>query len=448
MKYLCLLILFFCAACSTTGPQPLEAPRPPLLVYKDQYVVEAKGPWCPWRPGVVGCPKVLGAGVWSVTEDADVKLITKPGISTDSADVIEYSSDDDLCASDELEGRDCSPNYVLSIDGVPNDTLYPKLWGMDKISGPAAWDLHTGNSGVVVAVIDTGINPDHPDLKDNITGAHDATGQNNPSDDNGHGTHVAGTVCAVGNNSRGVVGVAHKCSILSVKFLGANGNGSLYDAIKAIDYAVQKGARVINASWGGGGFSPPLRNAIQRAADAGVLFVAAAGNSGVNTDENPHYPSAYNLENIISVAATGKTDTLTGFSNYGVESVDVAAPGSGIWSTWHDGLFNSISGTSMAAPHVSGAAALLYSKYPNIQLDAAKGKILAGVNKTSSLSGRVSTGGRLNALKALQEEVPAPPTCDQAELKRCRLDCSIGYECQYHRQRLCRKDCKKAHCNV
>lgn len=318
----------------------------------------------------------------------------------------------------------CEPNYVVSASLVPNDTSYGSLWGLDKISAPAAWELSTGAASVVVAVVDTGIDYTHPDLAsnmwrntaevagdsidndangyvDDIYGINSRTGSGDPYDDNGHGTHCAGTIGATGNNGQGIAGVAWNVRLMGLKFLASNGSGTTYHAISAIDYAVDNGADVISASWGGTGYSQALYDSIERAKDAGVLFVAAAGNSSSDNDALEHYPSGYALSNIISVAASDRDDNLAYFSNYGETSVDVAAPGVGIYSTYPGGSYATLSGTSMAAPHVAGLAALAMSLHTTESFSEIRQRILNNGDALDSLTGLVSSNRRIDAYGTL-----------------------------------------------
>jgi subtilisin family serine protease len=220
---------------------------------------------------------------------------------------------------------------------------------------------------------------------------------------------VSGTIGAVGNNGIGVVGVNWHVKLLPLKFLSSGGSGSTDDAVLAINYAVMMGAKVINASWGGGGPSEALRLAIQAAGDAGVVFVAAAGNSSGNNDVFPNYPSNYDLPNIVAVAATDAFDRLAFFSNYGATSVDLAAPGVDIYSTMPGG-YGYLSGTSMATPHVSGALALIFGRFPGIGAVDAKALLLSRVDPDTAIAGMVATGGRLNAFAPIMEpDEPSGP---------------------------------------
>jgi len=337
------------------------------------------------------------------------------------------------------------PNYILSANLIPNDTDFDQLWGLNNtgqtggtpdadIDAPEAWDITTGN-GQVVGVIDSGVDYTHPDLVNNIwinpgeianNGIDDdgngyiddvhgydfVNNDGDPMDDDSHGTHVAGTIAAEGNNSLGVIGVAPNTQIMALKFLDNTGSGSTFDAIQAIEYATMMkldygvNINITNNSWGGGGFSQALSDAIAAAGAAGQLFIAAAGNSGVNNDSIPHYPSNYNLDNIISVAATDHNDQLAGFSNFGATSVDLGAPGVNILSTVPGGGYASFNGTSMAAPHVAGVAALLLSQDSTLTALDVKDRILSYVDPIEALQGNTVTGGRLNANNALTQTQP------------------------------------------
>jgi subtilisin family serine protease len=345
------------------------------------------------------------------------------------------------------------PDYAVSaFETQISDPLFDLQWGLfnygQSIRGTAgvsgadirmlsAWEVTSGGASCLVAVIDTGVQWDHPDLAANIwqnpgeaNGTrgtdNDSNGyindwigwdfysnDNNPNDENGHGTHVAGTIAAVRNNSIGVAGVAPHCQIMPLRFLGPTGGGSTADAIAALNYAVKAGAKISNNSWGGGGSSTALYQAIQAAGDAGHIFVAAAGNSGVNTDRKAHYPSGYDLPNIISVAATDNRDRLASFSNYGSKTVDLGAPGVDIANAYTGSTYVWMSGTSMAAPHVAGVAAILQQKYTQLSALAVIEQILSTTRFISALNGKTLTGGVLDAHKALtagfEVETPGEP---------------------------------------
>lgn len=331
--------------------------------------------------------------------------------------------------------RYAQPDYTVSLAKTPNDPSFSQQWGLNNtgqnsgtadadIDAPEAWNVSTGSGKTIVAVIDTGVDYTHPDLAANIwtntreiagngiDDDHDgyvddvhgwdfANNDNNPMDDNGHGTHVAGIIGAVGNNGIGVDGVNWRVQIMPLKFLDASGSGSLSNAIRALNYAVANGAAVANNSYSGGYFYQAFYDAIKNAQSHGVIFVAAAGNSGTNTDSSPAYPSGYNLDNVISVAATDRNDALASFSNYGPNTVDLAAPGVQIYSTLKGNSYGSMSGTSMAAPFVTGAIALLRDVHPTWTYQQIINQLYSTVDPLSSLRGKVKTGGRLNIGKAL-----------------------------------------------
>ena len=333
-------------------------------------------------------------------------------------------------------------DYKVSIYQTPNDQLFILQDALNNtgqtggtpdadIDAPEAWDITTGNSDVVVAVIDTGIDYDHPDLAaniwinpgeipgngmdddsngyvDDVHGWNFVKNNKNPDDDHGHGTHVAGIIGAVGNNSIGVAGVAWNVKLMPLKVLDRRGRGFTSDVIEAINYAAHR-ADVINLSLGSNNFSQGMKDAI---ANASALVVAAAGNDGNNNDETPSYPASYDLDNIIAVAATNHKDKLTGFSNYGATSVDLAAPGNLIASTYRGGRYAYMSGTSMATPHVSGGAALVMAAFPelNVDQDQVKDQILGGVDPIPSLQGITVTGGRLNAFNSLNNNTSSQVT--------------------------------------
>ncbi|MCR4411360.1 MAG: S8 family serine peptidase [Thermoguttaceae bacterium] len=242
---------------------------------------------------------------------------------------------------------------------------------------------------------------DHNGKIDDLIGWDFVHNDNDPYDDNGHGTHVAGTIGALANNGLGVAGINWKIQMAALKTLDASGGGSTSDAAGALDYAVRQGIRLSNNSWGSGAYSSVLASAIANARAAGHVLVAAAGNDGRNIDTSPYYPAAYRFDNVVAVASTDRYDGLSGFSNYGPTSVDLAAPGSGILSTLRGGGYGLKSGTSMAAPHVTGAIALVWSAYPTLDYRAVISRILGSVDRAAALSGKIATGGRLNVDRAL-----------------------------------------------
>ncbi len=340
------------------------------------------------------------------------------------------------------------PNYVLRASDFPSDPLIGELWGLHNvgqtggttdadIDAPDAWDVRTDAPGVVVGVIDSGIDYTHEDLAanmwtnpgeiagdgidndgngyvDDVIGWDFVADDNDPMDDFGHGTHVAGTIGAVGDNGIGVVGVTWTVTLMPLKFLDASGEGTTADAIEAILYAAsfqdaggEKIVRITNNSWGGGRRSNALQDAIEA---SGAVFVAAAGNGG---GSHKHYPAAYSLANIISVAATDDDDQLASFSNFHGSWVDLGAPGVSILSADIGNGYVLRSGTSMAAPHVSGAAALVMAEFPGLTNDDVKGQLLDTVDLVPALDGKTVTGGRLNAAAAVggsPDSTPADTT--------------------------------------
>lgn len=348
-----------------------------------------------------------------------------PGLYT--VNVLAGSDLDEVISAYQAQGNVeyAQHDFRIQVAATPNDPKFSSLYGMTKIAAPTAWDRTTGSPSIVVGVIDTGIDYNHPDLaaniwrnsreipgnsidddgngyRDDVQGWDFANNDSNPMDDNGHGTHVAGTIGAVGNNSVGVAGVAWNVKLMPLKFLTASGSGAVSGAISAINYAVQNGAKILNNSWGGGGYSTALSDAISRARAAGVIFVAAAGNEANNNDVNPAYPATYNFDNVVSVAATDSNDRLASFSNYGATTVDIAAPGVGILSTTPNNTYSSFSGTSMATPHVAGAAALVWAANPSMTYTQVIQRLYQSVDVVAGLNGKVATSGRLNVGRAVQ----------------------------------------------
>jgi len=317
-------------------------------------------------------------------------------------------------------------DYNVQALNDPNDFYYQQgnLWNFKNtgqnggtpgadIHASVAWNFATNASSAIVAVVDTGVRYTHQDLAANMwvnpaDGSHGinvVAGSNNPWDDYGHGSHVAGIIGAVGGNGVGVVGVCWSAKIMACKFLDANGNGTISGAITCLNYALNHGAKVVNASWGSFTFtSQALHDAIASLRDADIIFVAAAGNSGANNDVTPLYPASYSdLDNVVSVAATDPNDNMPSWSDYGATNVDLAAPGAPIYSCWNgsDSDYEYDQGTSMACAHVTGACALLRAYYPNENHRQIIQQILNGTDPLPSLVGKCKSGGRLDLAKAL-----------------------------------------------
>ncbi|MCF8059872.1 MAG: S8 family serine peptidase [Bacteriovoracaceae bacterium] len=355
-----------------------------------------------------------------------------------------------------------SPQSYDSFNYTPNDPQFTKLWGLvntgsnepggrspglsgSDIAAAQAWALTTGSKQVKIAVIDTGIDYNHPDLVDNmwtnmaekngqpgidddgngyvddIHGYDFANDDGDPMDGHSHGTHCAGTIGAVHNNGVGVAGVMADVSLVGLKFLTDSGSGATDNAIKAIDYATKLGVDIMSNSWGGGGRSQALEEAIQRASDAGIIFTAAAGNSGTNNDTSPHYPSNYEVDNVISVAAHTAQDDLASFSCYGKRTVHIAAPGHNILSTVKNGGYSVYSGTSMATPHVSGALGLLIAHAGRLSVTEVRERLMATSVPVNTYRRKIIKGGRLHTYNLLTDTRPARNEPDPGKWQTKRL---------------------------
>ncbi|KAG1651523.1 hypothetical protein FOA52_008470, partial [Chlamydomonas sp. UWO 241] len=293
-------------------------------------------------------------------------------------------------------GYTVEPDYPLTLFATPNDDRWTSISAaMSRISAPAAWDLTTGSSAAnspIVCIIDTGINYGHPDLAANVhpnKGFNAITGLSGTAcnDDNSHGSHCAGTIGAIGNNGQGVAGVQWSARMLGCKFMDSQGSGYTSDAVECVRYCREQGAKITSNSWGGGGFSQALYDEIAISNAAGHLFIAAAGNDNANTDTSASYPSNYALANVISVGASDDSDARASFSNYGATTVDLFAPGVGITSTVLGSAYASYSGTSMATPHVAGAAALIWGYNPSLTAADVKRILMASVDPIAGLKG-------------------------------------------------------------
>jgi subtilisin family serine protease len=318
------------------------------------------------------------------------------------------------------------PSYVVNAIATPNDPLYPQQSEFGRIFVDRAWDYTIGSSQVIVAVTDTGIARDHVDLAanmwkntreipgngidddgngyiDDVNGWNFFDNSSDSYDRNRHGTHVSGIIGAEGNNGVGVAGVNWRTRLMAVQFLGVGGSGSTVGGSKAILYATKNGARIVNASWGGGAFSSALKDAIDYAYKSGTLVFAAAGNDGKDTDKSSNYPATYDSLGVIAVASSAAKATLSGFSSYGNISVDLVAPGSNILSTLLNNNWGRLSGTSMATPAVAGIAALILSQAPDLSAKDLRNAVLNAVTEETNYLNKVSTSGEVNAKAAIEQ---------------------------------------------
>ena len=306
------------------------------------------------------------------------------------------------------------PDYLVHTAAtIPDDPKFldGTLWGLNTIDAPDGWDAQTSASNIVVAVLDTGVRYTHEDLASNMWvnpfdqshGLNVLAGTNDPNDDSGHGTMVAGVLGAVGNNAIGVVGVAWSVRIMACKCFDKFGVGDISSCITCLDYARTNQARLINASWGFQTNSLAFENALSSLRAAGIILVAAAGNNATNIDQSPSYPSSYGFDNVVSVAYTTRDDQLGAASNYGARSVQLAAPGENIYSTFAatDSYYYTLSGSSFSAPYVTGALALILAKYPGETYQESIARLLNGTDPLPALAGKCVTGGRLNLKNAL-----------------------------------------------
>ncbi len=418
--------------------------RPGPEFVPGQYVVELKAPLANFETTAV--EHALGGAIVSRVRD-NMIVVQRDPLEEKSKALNMLRANSLITVAD--------PNWIFRASKTPNDSEYQKLWGLSNtgavdasgarglkgidIGAEAAWDKTTGSKDVIVAIIDTGIDFKIPDLApnawtnqkeanglagvdddangyiDDIHGYNFVDDKGDSTDDNGHGSHCAGTIGARGDDGAGVVGVNWNVSMMAVKFLDAQGSGTLANAIKAIDYARKNGAQVLSNSWGGGAFTQTLFDAITLTQKAGELFVAAAGNDGADSDRTPAYPASYKIDNIISVAAIDKRGELASFSNYGATTVHLAAPGVQIYSTAPAPKnFQYLSGTSMATPHVAGAAALLLADNPHLSYLEVKQRLMSGARPLHSLKGKTISGGLLDVSYALSGATPPNDPNDPA----------------------------------
>jgi thermitase len=309
--------------------------------------------------------------------------------------------------------------------GTPDDPSFGQLWGLKNtgsnepqgksgvegadVNALKAWDISRGSHKIRIAIIDTGIDYNHPDLKGNVDSEHGynfVADTKDAMDDNGHGTHCAGTIGAIHDNKVGVAGVMAEVTMIPVKFLDGSGSGTLEAAVRAIDYATELNVDLMSNSWGGGGRSEALYEAIKRASDKGIIFTAAAGNSSSNNDTTASYPASYEAPNIVAVAALTAQNDLASFSSFGRNTVHIAAPGQNILSTVAGGHYEVMSGTSMATPHVSGVLGLLLAKEGRMSHEIMKERLTMTGIPVSALRGKTQTASRIDAYNLLTDTRP------------------------------------------
>ena len=435
----------------------LTALLAPLMIVALSGCYTAEELWGTDAPSVIG-EYVVGmsdaaseASLQELAEAHGLELIEARGYDR-LAVLVDPQERDQAEMLELLDGSDqtdyAEPQYIYRPLYQPND-YGTYLWGLHNtgasggtagadIDAFEAWDI-TDGSGVTIAVIDSGIEASHPDLApnlwtnpgeiagngidddgngyiDDVHGYDFVNGDGNPADSDGHGTHVAGSAAAAGDDGEGVVGVAYGAKIMTLQFFDGNAGGYSSIASAAIRYAVNNGADVINASWGSYGSSTAIYNAIAYARSHGVMFIAAAGNEGNDNDSYGLYPASYDLDNVISVAASDRNDRLVSYSNYGSNQVDLAAPGDQIVSTYPGSDWAYLDGTSMATPHVAGVVALLRSVAPEASVADVRQALLDSAEPLSGGASRVASGGRLSAKGALdlilastQPEEPETP---------------------------------------
>lgn len=419
----------------------------------------------------------LSYGTLSVLKVGSEKSMTSVLAALNNNPAIEYAEPNYIYSVNPIKERGVVAKKLLKSPftdftaATPDDPSFGKLWGLrntgsNEPNGSAgvegadvnalkAWDITKGSRSVRIAVIDTGVDYNHPDLKanmwtntaelngkpgvdddgngfvDDVYGYDFANMDSNPMDGNGHGTHCSGTIGAVHDNRIGVAGVMSDVQIMAVKFLGDDGSGSLEGAIKAIDYATMMNVDLMSNSWGGGGRSQALLDAIQRASDKGIIFTAAAGNSSSNNDASPSYPASYDTPNMVAVAATTAQNGLASFSSYGRNSVHIGAPGHNILSTVNGGGYDVYSGTSMATPHVSGVLGLLLAKEGRMSHTALRERLTLTSVPVAALRGKTQTAGRIDAYNLLTDVRPERSGPKNDAWKKRALDTAFESEHPY-----------------
>lgn len=387
------------------------------------------------------------ANLTSLSKFGKVEKVAKTEFGT----FIKVTSKSDLLHSNSLLKNSnveyVEPNWIIKISDAsssealdPTDDQFKKQWGLkntgkngglfgsvagEDINAANAWSITKGSKDIKVAVIDTGIDYGHPDLKnqmdvnslelngkvgvdddgngyvDDVYGYDFSNKDGDPMDGHSHGTHCAGVIGA-SHDGKGIAGVMGQVKLIGVKFLSDKGSGETIDAISSIEYAIKRGVNVMSNSWGGGEYSESLKEAISHANDAGIVFVAAAGNESNNNDSRPTYPASYDVPNVITVGSYAGTGAASSFSNYGVKSVHVFAPGSSILSTVPNGRYSNMSGTSMACPHVAGVVGLVLSQKPTLSPSEVRDILVGSSKQTTKLQSKSQSAGRVDAFEALK----------------------------------------------
>lgn len=402
-----------------------------LEVYKGEYVIIAQGDFHPWYLGAKDTP-VLPAGSYTVEKLDSFNVFKLKSYEATEPEIVPYSKEEDMCLQQSLP--DCYPNYVVRASAEPYEHLQWSRKDM-RLTNESAPDI-------VVGVLDTGVDCGHEDIEC-IDGYNAVTAEKGiaaAQDDNGHGTHVAGISCGIGDNGKGISGASRRCKISAIKFLNKGGAGSIFDAIRGLEYAINSDVDVVNGSFGGGGYVKPFQEAINKAWSRGIIFVAAAGNEHNDNDKKPTYPSGYN--HVVSVASTDESKSLSTFSNYGKDSVSLAAPGGGIFSTYPGNKYIYLSGTSMAAPAVTG---LLASILQTLKPEFSNGGIRRDKALEKLFSNGVDSGvtptkyGRVQAVASSSPE----PSCSRKKCSSCVEKCTRDFAGRCNKLITCRKTCRK-----
>lgn len=410
------------------------------LVYENEYIFTAPsdGAFSPY-PRVKGDPVFpKGANTTFVIDKTSreqlVKLSGENATQALSTRVVPYDPEQDYCRINNL--TNCSPNFLLRGDSM--DPMLTEMWNYKEFPFPGI-----PASGIKVMILDSGVNCKHEDLEceKEYNVIEDVEGEGKAADANGHGTHVAGTACGIGDNGKGIQGVSKRCRVYAAKFLGSNGSGSTFDAIKGLRWGIKHDVDVVNMSFGGGARSEPFAQAVRDARNNGIILVGAAGNEGRNNDVSPHYPSNYG--DVISVASYEPTGELSSFSNYGLKSVDGAAPGGGILSTLNTGDYGRMSGTSMAAPHITGLIATILSQTEDTDKRARAKRAVQLLHERYTVprgEGKVGLYFR----GVIQEQPPEDPVqCEVKQCKKCFSECLDRFKCKCKKWAECKSECRE-----